>query len=94
MMSIIKKQIKYYNNIYDNEFLKNKNGATLKQLLKNSPALFGALGASIGSVSHACSYWEYQYANAGVLRCSADEYLAMIKDFSDGIMTAKEYATT
>lgn len=94
MMSIIKKQIKYYNNIYDNEFLKNKNGATLKQLLKNAPALFGSLSASIGSVSHACSYWEYQYANAGVLRCSADEYLAMIEDFSDGIMTAKEYATT
>jgi hypothetical protein len=91
MINIIKAQIETYNNIYINEFLGNKNGAALKTLLENAPSMFGSLGASIGSVSHACSYWEYQYANSGINRCPATEFLAMIEDFSDGISTAKEY---
>ncbi|HAT35595.1 MAG TPA: hypothetical protein DCS82_07760 [Rhodospirillaceae bacterium] len=93
MMKVIKKQITAYDRIYKEEFITKHNGAALKELLENAPSLFGSLGASIGSVSHACSYWEYQYAKAGVLRCAVDEYIAMIEDFSDGITTAREYAS-
>jgi hypothetical protein len=92
MMDIIKKQINTYNNIYQNEFIKNKNGSALKSLLERAPQMFGSLGASIGSVSHACSYWEYRYANDLIRRCNADDFTAMMEDFADGITTAKEFA--
>ena len=74
--------------------MNNKNGALLKELLENSPKMFTSLGASLGSVSHACSYWEYQYTNSGIKRCPADEFIAMMEDFSDGIAAAKDYANS
>jgi hypothetical protein len=94
MVKKIKSQINNYDSIYKNEFLNNKNGKALKDLLENAPKMFTSLESSIGSVSHACSYWEYQYANSGIKRCPADEFMAMMEDFSDGIATTKEYGNS
>jgi hypothetical protein len=84
--------IEKYNIIYHNDFIKNKSGAALRELLESAPILFASLGAAIGSASHACSYWEYQFGDDGVSRCTKENFIAMIEDFSDGISTARAFS--
>ncbi len=84
-LATVKHSLLRYEKSYHEEFIKERKAKAFKEFLESAQQLFAQLGASIGGISHATSFWEFRFKKNSVKGCTADEMAAMLQDFSSGL---------
>lgn len=86
----VTRHLKNYEEAYFDGLIREGDPKRFSDFLGNSPRLFQSLGASLGAMRHAVSFWQFRFGGFGRVDCDVYEFLEIMRDFAHGLSDASE----
>ena len=77
--------IKNYQDAYFEAMIYDEKPLMFREFLRDAPKQFQSLGASLGMMRHAVTFWRYRFGALKPASCTAQDFLEIMRDFAQGV---------